>query len=227
MKSVYKYLGVIALASVLSVQATAQDNGVSLYLSNDCEEPVHDEALVRNAAEWQDVLIKVAFNGPDQTDLDVQRIYLEDKYEKMKVAVERGDYAWVTEENKVKILGRSKEDFVSRELNNFSTKYKEQALRGLGMLREMNLLSESMDMDVTVYPNPASEFVTVSARLSAESSYKITVFDLAGGSIADEFDGEGDAVEYQFSVVDIPVGVYLIQVMTSAGELATERLVVE
>lgn len=226
MKSTYKYIGMLLLASGAIFTVQAQES-VENYLMNDCEDAVLENALITHASEWQKDLMSAAVSGPSEEKMSTQKAYLEGKFIKLQEAARSEDYKWLTPECREKILGTTQEEFVTRELNNFTVKYKQQADRGIDVLREHNLISEDLEMDLLAFPNPANDVVTIAAQLGSEVSYKLTVIDLTGSLANTIVESKGTEVKEQLDVADYPVGVLLIQIVTSDGRIATERLVVE
>lgn len=227
MKSIYHTLGTLVLSATLSISAFGQEGTLENYLMNDCGDPVLENALLTHANEWQNDLIVAAVNGPSQEDLDAQRLYLEKRFVMLHNAAENGNYAWLTDEYREKILATTQEEFVQSELNSMTAKYKQQALQGIEVLRNNNLLSESLEMQLALAPNPSSDIIHVSAKFNSESNYSVSIVALNGAHVETApFEGHASALRLEISVLDYPAGNYLLRVIASNGQIATKSFVV-
>lgn len=225
MKTIHTLFGMMLLVAV-SFTANGQSDLLDTYLQNDCENPTLESALVNNAEMWQEDLIRVAFNGPSQDKVNAHSEYLQTRYAMLKDAAQNKDYAWLTDEYRRELLSVTQEQFVARELNSFTTKYQEQALRGLELLRSNGVLEETTEMSVSVFPNPAVKDITIEAALGAESDYLLSVMDFSGATISSPIKGQGATVNQSISVEKLPAGEYFVQVVTSNGAVVTKKFVV-
>jgi hypothetical protein len=74
--------------------------------------------------------------------------------------------------------------------------------------------------DYNLYPNPASEFVTI--KTSENADYSITLYNVAGQAILENtFSGN----EYRVNLENIPQGYYIMKI-TSSNASSTEKLIV-
>jgi hypothetical protein len=225
MKTFNNIVGTLLLV-VVAFTATAQNPLLENYLQNDCDNPTLEKALVENAEIWQQDLIRVAFNGPSQEQLTAQSAYLTKRYAILRDAAENKEYTWLTDEYRRELLSVTQEEFLTRELNSFTTKYKEQALRGLQLLRSNGVLEETVDMSVELFPNPAVENITIVATLGTESDYLLSVMDFNGAHVSNQITGKGATVNHEISVENLPVGEYFVQVVSSNGSIITKKFVV-
>ena len=225
MKRLHTLLGAVLLVAA-SFSAQGQDNLLDTYLQNDCEDLVLEQAIVENAENWQEDLIRVAFNGPSQDKVTAQREYLNKRYAILKDAAQNKDYSWMTDEYRKELLSISQEEFVGRELNSFTTKYKEQALHGLELLRANGLLDETREMNVELSPNPTVDQLTNAATLASESDYLVSIMDFAGNQVSNSIQGQGSSVNHEIAVGHLSAGEYLVQVVSSNGAIVTKKFVV-
>lgn len=225
MKRLHTLLGAVLLVAA-AFSAQGQDNLLETYLQNDCEDPVLEQAIVENAENWQEDLIRVAFNGPSQDKVSAQKEYLNKRYAILKDAAKNKDYAWMTDEYRKELLSISQDEFVGRELNSFTTKYKEQALHGLELLRSNGLLEETGEMKVELSPNPTVDQLTIAATLASESDYLVSIMDFAGNQVSNSIQGQGSSVNHEISVGHLSAGEYVVQVVSSNGAIVTKKFVV-
>jgi hypothetical protein len=77
------------------------------------------------------------------------------------------------------------------------------------------------------YPSPARDFVSFAYSLPADGRVVLSVYDLSGRRVATLVDADQAAGRHEvsWSCTDIPSGVYLYRLETSAGSL-TQRLIV-
>lgn len=225
MKTIHTLITTVLLTGV-TLLSNAQGGMLENYLMNDCTNPDLENALVENALEWQDDLIAAAISGPSQDKIDAQRVYLKKRFETIRNGAENSNYAWLTPEYRETILATTEEEFVQRELGSFVSKYKQQALRGIQVLRTNGALNENDDMKLTIFPNPARELVTITAELSTESDYILSFIDLNGTQVAAQVEGKGNLIKHEISVIDLPAGKYLVEIVSSGGQVVTEAFVV-
>jgi len=88
-----------------------------------------------------------------------------------------------------------------------------------------NLMSSGLSLNV--YPNPASDYITVSFNTNSSSDYHLRLFDAAGREVMVK---DGKAVEginsIPLDLKSVAKGVYMINLMQSDNQL-NERVVVE
>jgi len=77
------------------------------------------------------------------------------------------------------------------------------------------------------FPNPFNPTTAISYRLSANSSVKLTVFDIAGREIATLMDGYQNAGNYEliWDAEGMASGVYLIQLTVEGGQSMVQKVV--
>jgi hypothetical protein len=80
--------------------------------------------------------------------------------------------------------------------------------------------------NLNVYPNPASDIVSIQMELLKVENTKVALYDMNGRLIISEtnltyFDNTG----YQLNIADVPNGIYMLQV-TNGEEVHTGRVVV-
>ncbi|MCX7021608.1 MAG: T9SS type A sorting domain-containing protein, partial [bacterium] len=83
------------------------------------------------------------------------------------------------------------------------------------------------EIDLAVYPSPASGSFTIDYTLPGDGRVSISLYDLSGRRIATVLDGEMTAGRHDFSydASALPPGVYLVRLATDSGSL-TRRVVV-
>ncbi len=87
----------------------------------------------------------------------------------------------------------------------------------------MNIDGNLFPSEVKIYPNPASEMVTISLKNSSEKA-KISMFDVMGRLVKQI--GFENKKEIHFSVADLQAGIYYLKI--SEGEKqATQKLIVK
>jgi len=225
MKTINTIIGTVLLVAI-SFGAHSQEAQLENYLSNDCDDPMIEKSLIENAEIWQEDLIKVAFNGPASATLNTQREYLKKRFAILKDAAENADYSWLTDEYRREILSITEEEFLTRELNSLVTKYKEQALRGLEVLRSSGVLEESNEMNVELFPNPAVEYITVEVNFINESDYLLSIIDFNGATVLAPVSGKGKTLNRQISVERLPAGEYFAQIVSADGLIVTKKFVI-
>lgn len=79
-------------------------------------------------------------------------------------------------------------------------------------------------IEMKILPNPASEQVKINLQFEQEKMVKVEILDLLGNqAIIDH--GEGERLDFQFSLNDLKEGVYFVRVSERGKMLATRRLV--
>jgi hypothetical protein len=71
--------------------------------------------------------------------------------------------------------------------------------------------------DVTVFPNPATEYIRVND--ASESAGTVNVFNLVGKKLR----GFDYAPDQDYLVADLPKGMYLVQVVDKSGKVITTQ----
>jgi Secretion system C-terminal sorting domain len=72
-------------------------------------------------------------------------------------------------------------------------------------------------VDISVYPNPATEFIQV--RDQSATAGNIAIFNLTGRKVRSFEYSEGQ----QYLVADLPKGMYLVQISDRAGDVITTQ----
>jgi len=89
-------------------------------------------------------------------------------------------------------------------------------------------ISEAADLIISgLYPNPASEYITVSYALSKPSQVSISLYDIAGRKVKEISEGRKNSGLHE-EVIDldgISMGMYLLQVSTG-GSITNLRLII-
>ncbi len=89
-------------------------------------------------------------------------------------------------------------------------------------------LEENTLADVGVYPNPASEYITVSALLKKENSLNIKLYDLQGREVAEllnNYYSQG-IVEETINLPRLASGNYILSIANDT-EIQTERIMIK
>lgn len=73
--------------------------------------------------------------------------------------------------------------------------------------------------DVTVFPNPATEYIQVSDHSDAAGA--VNIFNLVGKKLR----GYDYAPGQQYFLADLPKGMYLVQVVDKSGKVMTTQKV--
>ncbi len=80
---------------------------------------------------------------------------------------------------------------------------------------------------VEIYPNPATDNLTVHFKFNETCSGKMKLIDVFGSIVkAKSFEKKYGEVEYNFSVSDLPSGIYLLTILTD-NELFTLKVITE
>ncbi|SRR5690554_1928252 len=97
---------------------------------------------------------------------------------------------------------------------------------------ELNVSEETLITtgEINVYPNPASDKVTISYESSLSDRIIITIVDLNGKEVAHLFDGVHDQItKVEWSVkeqVNVGSGTYLCKI-TSANKITTKPIIIQ
>lgn len=94
-------------------------------------------------------------------------------------------------------------------------------------LKEGEINGDDTNVEISVYPNPATENVTVTAEGFAGGA-TIQITDLAGRTILlEETYLQPGVNELQVDVQDIPAGVYILEIRCANGMKQSEKLLIE
>jgi uncharacterized repeat protein (TIGR01451 family) len=77
-----------------------------------------------------------------------------------------------------------------------------------------------------LYPNPASNYVTVEADLKKQTAATITLVNMVGQTVKKVSLPASSKVNYQLPVTELPKGVYIVQLKTE-NDLQVKRLVIQ
>ena len=83
-------------------------------------------------------------------------------------------------------------------------------------------VESSATLRLDVYPNPASEYLTIESERSIQALRLVQI----DGKIVYEFSPKNSTNSVQISVEKLPNGVYLLQAQTEAG-MITRRVIVQ
>lgn len=83
----------------------------------------------------------------------------------------------------------------------------------------------SNNVDIQLYPNPATESVTVSLEMKKGNGGTIKLLSSQGNLVIEQI-FEGNKLDKKISVSNLSKGLYLIQVRTNEGE-STQKLIIE
>lgn len=91
-----------------------------------------------------------------------------------------------------------------------------------------SILSKLNDLNFSIYPNPSSDFVTLSYDLYEADNIKIDIFSFEGKlthSKLNEFQLDGN-YNLKFNIQDLPNGIYFVQI---SGEKfrATKKIIIQ
>jgi hypothetical protein len=85
-------------------------------------------------------------------------------------------------------------------------------------------------LETSIYPNPATENVSINYGFDADATVNIDVYDTSGRRVqsleANKTVYEGELNTSTFSVSNLNAGLYIITIMTSNGDSETHRLMV-
>ncbi len=84
-------------------------------------------------------------------------------------------------------------------------------------------IAEQTDKRLMIYPNPASETVTV--ELIKDSIKNITIYSLDGRMVMNEKGNTSNSIE--LSISHLEKGVYVISAQTNEGDTLTQKLIIE
>jgi PKD repeat protein len=96
---------------------------------------------------------------------------------------------------------------------------------------ESEVMDNESTLDKTVsmemYPNPASTYVNVRLAHSNEKIAEVSVFDLRGRLVNTFVPAESQfSTSYEFSVNDLPAGLYFVSTTTDSGLRYMQRLII-
>jgi hypothetical protein len=115
--------------------------------------------------------------------------------------------------------------YVETAINNGATKnIQVDPVTTAARLAKTNAVAETEDHSITLYPNPASDHVTLSLPAGSKQAYQVVVYDMAGKPVK--------ALRSTAANVDIPLkglvqGAYLVKVSAGNKNITTKRLIVE
>ena len=82
--------------------------------------------------------------------------------------------------------------------------------------------------DFKVYPNPVCVEFNLAFKLTDNKIVKINLFDIHGRMVKilkpERLEAMGD-LNYEFNISELPAGMYILAVESSAGELWTQRII--
>ena len=106
---------------------------------------------------------------------------------------------------------------------------------GSNILSEMNqsidnLLNSKKGVvkvdEVKIYPNPASNTVTISYAIQQNEKASLTLYDIVGNEVR-QVDLSSQNTNVSFSVADLITGVYIYKYEISGRVVSTGKLVIE
>jgi len=105
---------------------------------------------------------------------------------------------------------------------------------GLGVSIVGNALSDNSEegsnpFDLTVWPNPSSDFAHVSFEMLNDEQINLAIFTVDGKLVQTVFEGNAQGmIPYQFelNVNELAAGNYTCRLMTSEGQIASKSLIV-
>ena len=83
-----------------------------------------------------------------------------------------------------------------------------------------------MENEITVYPNPATDEVTIDYVLPENKEGKITIFDMLGRARM-TLDLSATSNRAKFSVVNLEKGIYIYKYIVNSKVVKTDKLTVE
>ncbi|MFT5820382.1 MAG: hypothetical protein ACI8ZM_001621 [Crocinitomix sp.] len=86
---------------------------------------------------------------------------------------------------------------------------------------------ETPTLNLSVYPNPANDFLTISMNLEKQSEVNVTLLNTLGQEVGSVYNGElaiGNN-EFSYDVSNLPQGVYFIRSVNAEGVAETIRFV--
>ncbi|GAL84837.1 hypothetical protein MYP_2065 [Sporocytophaga myxococcoides] len=87
-------------------------------------------------------------------------------------------------------------------------------------------LAETESMKLTAYPNPSSDQINISIPESGDGPLTVSIYNSQGSLVTNLFEGTYQKIEMVWNVADLPDGIYLCKMNTSAGT-KVEKLVVK
>lgn len=86
-------------------------------------------------------------------------------------------------------------------------------------------------LQTSIYPNPATDNVSINYGFDADATVNIDVYDMSGRKVQSLVSNkavyEGELNKNTFSVNELNSGLYVITIMTSNGVSETHRLMVD
>lgn len=79
--------------------------------------------------------------------------------------------------------------------------------------------------DISIYPNPASESITVRYKFGETTEGKVHILTLTGAEVG-SFNFEGISGTQEIPLSNLTNGIYLVQIILSNGQIITEKLVI-
>ncbi len=82
----------------------------------------------------------------------------------------------------------------------------------------------NLPLTINIYPNPAKEFVTIECE---DGIKEVKIIDYLGREISHFVRNDGNIHHLSLNIHHYPKGLYIVKIITSKGELKTEKLLVE
>lgn len=94
-------------------------------------------------------------------------------------------------------------------------------IKGTGVLEKE--AKDGLDVSVSIYPNPVSDFVNVKLSNAVEEKLNVLILNNMGAVLKSvDFDNE---TEVNIDVADMPKGVYLVRVIAGSTMIKTQKII--
>lgn len=93
-----------------------------------------------------------------------------------------------------------------------------------------DVVLESKELKVSIYPNPSSDWVTIEFQKSLEylnSNLNLRISDISGKTISQELFTPSGTGQYRFDINDLSKGVYIYQIFSGTEHVYSGKLVVQ
>lgn len=101
----------------------------------------------------------------------------------------------------------------------FTTTYELDIYEGINDSRLQNEV-------LTVFPNPATDMVTIKSNVSGKGDTYITLYDLSGRVVKNDVVSNSGPVQYKLDISGLPKGIYLVNI-SNGNNNQQQKLVVE
>ena len=92
----------------------------------------------------------------------------------------------------------------------------------------IDVTNSSINKNMTVYPNPVIDNVNVKVNTKAGSHVEMYIYDLQGNIVRSANSISYDnTLQYSFNTADLPIGVYMIKVITATGNYSSKFVIVK